>query len=171
MWPWILGGLAVVLFARRNATVAPGDNMTGTPTRDAGLSGPYTHSGDSWRNSLPVDSTVAPSAAGGERTGNTNPLSTWLEDIFGLKVPQLAPLPMTSNASAPNMANQVAPAAPAGDWLNGDLGMAAIPGTWTPSTSQQVPAGFVDLSDPNLLMVVMPWGDDVIYVPDPVLGL
>jgi hypothetical protein len=49
--------------------------------------------------------------------------------------------------------------------------MPAIPGTWTPSTSQEVPPGFVDLSDPNLAMIVMPWGDDVIYVPDPVLGM
>lgn len=166
MWPWIIGGLVVLAVTRRNRAAMPSPNATGVSTLESNLSTP-TMGG--WANSAPVDDTVQPSRD--ERTGNTNPLSTWLEETFGLRVPQIAPLRVTSNASAPSLANQVLPAAPAGEWVVDDMGMPAIPGTWTPSTSQEVPPGFVDLSDPNLLMVVMPWGDDVIYVPDPVMGL
>jgi hypothetical protein len=148
---------------------APSPNMTGVTTLEGNLSAPKPIAGTSWRNSAPVDDTVQPDRL--DRTGNTNPLSTWLEETFGVRVPQISPLIVTSNASAPNLANQIQPAAPAGEWQGSDLGMPAIPGTWTPSTSQEVPPGFVDLSDPNLAMIVMPWGDDVIYVPDPVLGM
>ncbi len=165
----ILGGAAALwILNQQKRAGASSANMTGTPVADANLSGGSVIRGP-WANTPPVDGTVAPNRI--ERTGNTNPLSAWLETTFGVRVPTISTLPVTSNASAPNMANQIAPAAPAGDWQGSNLGMPAVPGTWTPSTSSETPAGFVNLSDPNLLMVVMPWGDDVIYVPDPVLGI
>lgn len=153
-----LGAAALYLIARPRAAVAapaPADNLSA-------IAPPMTY-GNPWDLTAPVDSTVAPSG----RTGETNPLSTWLENTFGIRVPQIGPLAITENASSPLI--QGTPAAPAGDWLNGSLGMPAVPGTWTPSTSQALPPGFMNLSDPNLAMIVMPWGDDVIYVPDPVM--
>lgn len=157
---WILGGLAVLFIMKRRAPSAPAENLSAvTPSSAPGT----------WENSRPVDDTVAPGRD--ERTGLTNPLSAWLAETFGVRVPTIQPLMVTSNASAPNAANQIAPAAPAGSWEGSTLGMPAVPGTWTPSTSSEVPPGFVNLSDPNLMMISMPWGDDVIYVPDPVLGL
>ncbi len=165
---WFIIGGALLWAVHKGKITPPSANLTGASTRDANLSGGNVVAGP-WANTKPVDSTVAPNRI--DRTGNTNPLSTWLENTFGVRVPMISPLPVTSNASAPNAANQIQPAAPAGDWLGSNLGMPAVPGTWTPSTSTEVPASFVNLSDPNLMMVMMPWGDDVIYVPDPVLGI
>lgn len=155
-----LGAAALYVLTRPRRMAAPAENLSAIP-----FATDYSGA-DKWALTAPADDTVAPTREDG-RSGETNPLASWLERTFGIRVPMIAPLPITTNASAPIA--QGTPAAPPGDWENGSLGMPAVPGTWTPSTSEALPASFVNLSDPNLLMVVMPWGDDVIYVPDPVL--
>lgn len=167
---WIVVGALATLYVlvhRQKAAATTASGSPHPPSEDVAqpnLSGIDPAFGGSmvWANDRPTTNEVSPAST---RDQGTNPVSDWLSRTFGIAIPQIAPA-YNATASAPAVQN--VPMNPGGQWQDGSLGMPAVPGTVPALTSEDAPSN-VDLSDPSLLVAVMPFADDFAYVPDPVL--